>query len=283
MSRASPKVCKVGENSTLPPKSCNIFATFLLGSDGGNGDCASAEERLHGDITLVRTQDGSPVLDDGYLKSEDGRLVLDKRRWGVKKKVFHWFRFATEHFRWATHVAKMDLDTFPFPGMIARFLVVASEPWSKAKELEWKSIFNTSSGAAYPKGLRDLGLPNIWNDHNRPSPPPRWSETSPGLYFGRLMGLDWDATKGVNMQGQFYLLSMSTLRCMYKEAEASDWRLEEPREESHVLEDNYGEDSMMGGFLRWAEKDPQHHGHRSCPVAWRANVGNRGYPFWVDV
>lgn len=166
------KVCRVEAPTivthTAPPH-CSIFATFLLGSDPRFDAQVTKEAAIHKDITLVLRDDGVPVQDDG--------LSNDSLAWTVKTKVFHWFRLATERFPWATHVMKMDMDTYPFPGKIARLLAAAK---GKDDDKEWSpSLF---------KG--------------RQPPPHGWSERHGVKLF-------W--------QGQFYGISASTLRCMYKE------------------------------------------------------------------
>merc|ERR1719310_1063413 len=119
--------------------------------------------------------------------------MKDQAYWGEKgfswqmadkvKKV-HWLRYAKDHFKWATHVACQDLDTYPRVDLILH-------------DLEYPDKFGETSKTRKTELAK-----------NKPS---GWSETHGGLYYGATCG---GGGRGM-VQGAFIGLSRSLVECMY--------------------------------------------------------------------
>eukprot|EP00440_Ansanella_granifera_P047034 gb/GFBE01050936.1/.p1 GENE.gb/GFBE01050936.1/~~gb/GFBE01050936.1/.p1 ORF type:complete len:349 (+),score=62.11 gb/GFBE01050936.1/:3-1049(+) len=138
MSNPDLKVCKIGSDTKSLPSGCNIFATFVLGSDGKTDSKVAEESRKFGDITLATTDSGVPVKD-----ADTG----NSNTWGIKIKVFHLFRHAIENWPGLTHVLKTDMDTYPYVGQVAHVLVAAS---SQNKDAELSQAMFTKNGYTPP-------------------------------------------------------------------------------------------------------------------------------------
>merc|ERR1719443_2803066 len=72
---------------------------FQTSIDDGNRPMPGAEEEynLNGDMVFLHGEEEN--MDDG--------------------KTFAWFEYASRAYPWADYIAKMDMDTFPFPVRIA--------------------------------------------------------------------------------------------------------------------------------------------------------------------
>eukprot|EP00440_Ansanella_granifera_P040558 gb/GFBE01043987.1/.p1 GENE.gb/GFBE01043987.1/~~gb/GFBE01043987.1/.p1 ORF type:complete len:327 (+),score=84.31 gb/GFBE01043987.1/:1-981(+) len=168
MSSEAVKVCKVAGDSKQLGGDCNVFATFVLGTDGKGDEWTKAEAEKHKDITFATTLDGTVIPDD---------LTLAHRSLHLKKKSLGWFRHAVDTFSDVTHVLKIDIDTYPYPGQIARVFV-----------------------AARGKNSDEELSPMLFEKHE--APPTGWQESVGGVHLGS--------------QGQLYGYSANTLRCMFK-------------------------------------------------------------------
>eukprot|EP00929_Paragymnodinium_shiwhaense_P014160 TRINITY_DN122041_c0_g1_i1.p1 TRINITY_DN122041_c0_g1~~TRINITY_DN122041_c0_g1_i1.p1 ORF type:complete len:393 (-),score=80.68 TRINITY_DN122041_c0_g1_i1:180-1358(-) len=188
----APGACAVDiKHDVQPPneKDCRYYVTFVMGHNEKNNHSVELEAAEHGDVTPLwfsdrglAMGDASPVVlhrDNTYhlldqLSADDKEF--DWRR-GIKLKKSMWLRFASLHFRWATHIASADLDTFPHVNMI----------------------------------LSDLRDPSQsrWADKRvRPS---GWSESNGGVYYGASCA----GAMGFK-QGAFTCISRGFLECMFQ-------------------------------------------------------------------
>merc|ERR1719482_75347 len=216
MSRRVPRVCKVNSDTITKQAGCSIFATFVLGSTGNPATDASwfgQEELKYGDITRPTHENGTFVLDTGGSPYHNIWL---------NTKVFHWFRLASSRFPWATHIAQADMDSRPYPGMLAHLLDAAQNGYESQR---WRSLW-AQTGYEAP-----------------PGPPPGWSENEGGIYLGRKIKTtaDW-------MWGGLFVLSSSFLRCMYADLRA--------RSRSHLNGTDFAMNSTFNPRLRDGGFDP---------------------------
>merc|ERR1719482_23573 len=137
MSRIAPRVCPVNLRTTKPEDGCSIFSTFVLGNTGDADldDGLEAEDWANGDITRVTSENGKYVAESGGSPY---------RNFNLNMKVFHWLRLASERFKWATHVAQADMDSRPYPGMLANLLNVAQGFEHGAQNKQWSSLWADS-------------------------------------------------------------------------------------------------------------------------------------------
>jgi len=83
--------------SRKPQAGCSVYAAFVVGSNGtGNMHTNISDEELEAS------------------HKEPGMLVLDIVENMDGGKSCLWFSTALETFPWATHIAKIDMDTYPF-------------------------------------------------------------------------------------------------------------------------------------------------------------------------
>lgn len=89
----------------LPRQNCSVYVAFVFGKNGTGTGKNKVEVS---DEELTRSH------------SEEGALVLDIKENMNEGKSFVWFATALEEFPWATHVAKMDIDTYPYLHKLVR-------------------------------------------------------------------------------------------------------------------------------------------------------------------
>mmetsp|Transcript_97820 Transcript_97820/g.285494 ORF Transcript_97820/g.285494 Transcript_97820/m.285494 type:complete len:359 (-) Transcript_97820:77-1153(-) len=88
--------------SLEPKANCSVYAAFVIGKTG-----TGAGRKLVSDVNLT-------ARDLRRSRKEPGMLVLDTEENMESGKSFVWFSTALEMFPWATHIAKSDMDTYPF-------------------------------------------------------------------------------------------------------------------------------------------------------------------------
>lgn len=185
-----PGVCTISEHAR---PDCHVIVAFVLGKNNATDALVTAESQRYGDviIPILDSDPGShsgtaPLVTAGAAVEDPASLELSfledpTSRYGLKglmqkQKTFSWLMYAGEHFTWATHVAKMDMDSYPFLGRMLADLASATGSSPKVKGQE---------------------------------PPEGWSDSAGGLYYGHGMG--WKAF--YMRQASLYLMSMSTARC----------------------------------------------------------------------
>eukprot|EP00929_Paragymnodinium_shiwhaense_P060355 TRINITY_DN30153_c0_g1_i2.p1 TRINITY_DN30153_c0_g1~~TRINITY_DN30153_c0_g1_i2.p1 ORF type:complete len:468 (-),score=115.31 TRINITY_DN30153_c0_g1_i2:54-1457(-) len=188
-----PGVCRVdmGHDKAPPPeKGCRYYITFVLGvNNKTNKQVATEMEENHDVIQpgLFWPSNHSKFPEKAFHREGDRLLLQDQAYWGEqgfnwhmadKVKKVHWLRFAKDHFKWATHVACQDLDTYPRVDLILKDLEHPDDFMRKDVRLQ------------KPKG---------------------WSERHGGIYYGAVCG---GGGRGM-VQGAFIGLSRSLLECMY--------------------------------------------------------------------
>lgn len=201
-----PGICAIGQDTMAPPKGCSVFRTFVLGSNDQAMSEARAANARTDDVIFV-----PGVRDPAFGESPDPEdpQVL------AKKKVVAWFAYAAKYLTWATHVAKMDLDTFPLVGLIARGI---ADPMTHL------------SGFA--------------------GPPAGWSESNGGMYYGWECG----GPRGMR-QGQFYLLSGSLVQCIMQDPIVGNVTGPDSVGFEVIEDQTYyGEDGMIGLRVRNVSK-----------------------------
>lgn len=106
--------------SAGPASDCNVYATFVVGNNGG---WSTGE----GDLTV---------------------LPMKENMNGGKTRA--WFEHATTHYGWATHVAKMDTDAFPY----VQLILTALGGFAASCDNVYGGVPVTCTGEAYcpPRG-----------------------------------------------------------------------------------------------------------------------------------
>lgn len=107
-----PGVCRLNASALEPPAGCRLYATFAVGSVGGDGimDAEVDEEaRRHGDVVRVNATDPQPL----YVPVEGRQFVPLDTKARQKEKDSAVLLFFRRHWPWATFVGKMDLDNHP--------------------------------------------------------------------------------------------------------------------------------------------------------------------------
>jgi len=92
-----------------PSKDCSVYAAFVMCSEGwgvtrtdkGSTDMPAPEGFAPEDMEAAHREPGAFVL-KGTMENMNG------------PKTMRWFQAVLLKFGWATHIAKMDMDTFPF-------------------------------------------------------------------------------------------------------------------------------------------------------------------------
>eukprot|EP00416_Gambierdiscus_australes_P038317 CAMPEP_0171104914 /NCGR_PEP_ID=MMETSP0766_2-20121228/61579_1 /TAXON_ID=439317 /ORGANISM="Gambierdiscus australes, Strain CAWD 149" /LENGTH=341 /DNA_ID=CAMNT_0011565627 /DNA_START=43 /DNA_END=1068 /DNA_ORIENTATION=+ len=80
-----------------PWDNCSVYVAFVIGKHGsGSSDVNVTDEEVE------------------RAHKEEGMLVLDVPENMNRGKSLTWFHTARGWFPWATHIAKMDMDTYPF-------------------------------------------------------------------------------------------------------------------------------------------------------------------------
>lgn len=97
-------------------ESCHVFPVFILGNTMGHDD-DNQVSNMPGSTVMINITE-RPSNDQAR---EDDRIVHIKRN----TKICSWFKYARDNFKWASHVAKMDMDTFPAVAKIRYDLAVA--------------------------------------------------------------------------------------------------------------------------------------------------------------
>eukprot|EP00408_Alexandrium_pacificum_P066944 CAMPEP_0171168032 /NCGR_PEP_ID=MMETSP0790-20130122/7505_1 /TAXON_ID=2925 /ORGANISM="Alexandrium catenella, Strain OF101" /LENGTH=353 /DNA_ID=CAMNT_0011632867 /DNA_START=100 /DNA_END=1161 /DNA_ORIENTATION=- len=92
-------VCLLGAGP--PPSDCSVHVAFVFGSFGQGDRIPEDADLSPSNEAAAREEPGAFVL----------KGVAEKMNHG---KVFEWFRVAVEAFPWATHIAKGDMDMYPF-------------------------------------------------------------------------------------------------------------------------------------------------------------------------
>eukprot|EP00929_Paragymnodinium_shiwhaense_P067388 TRINITY_DN33929_c0_g1_i1.p1 TRINITY_DN33929_c0_g1~~TRINITY_DN33929_c0_g1_i1.p1 ORF type:complete len:400 (+),score=79.58 TRINITY_DN33929_c0_g1_i1:301-1500(+) len=190
---STPGACAVDIRQDVAPppadKDCRFYVTFVTGHNEKTNRSLEAEAAEHRDVTPIWFADtnltlgeASPVVlyRDGVYRPMDQLDAGDKGfDWirAIKLKKSMWLRFASLHYRWATHIASADLDTYPHVDMI----------------------------------LADLQDParSQWADKS--IQPAGWSEDHGGVYYGASCA----GAMGFK-QGAFTCISRGFLECMFE-------------------------------------------------------------------
>jgi len=96
-------VCLLGAGPPAPD--CGVHVAFVYGSSG-----QGERVPLEGDPQDPDLSPGS----EAAARGEPGSFVLGVEENMNRGKTFAWFRAAVEAFPWATHIAKGDMDMYPF-------------------------------------------------------------------------------------------------------------------------------------------------------------------------
>jgi len=107
-----------------PREGCSVYVAFVMGRHGAGTD--------HDGHPYSRVEMSDSELAEAH--NESGALILDIEENMNNGKTFAWFDAAREKFPWATHIGKMDLDTYPHlhrlvPSIDDRTCKVSSEPY----------------------------------------------------------------------------------------------------------------------------------------------------------
>jgi hypothetical protein len=195
---------------------CKIYYTFMIGEDGTTQTATRVqqEREAFGDVTVLQgSKDPAP--------GEHGDNHL------LKPKVKAMFKFASEHFEWATHYGKVDIDSMPHLQVALDHISATSS----SRDSPYKSLVN-----------------HAIESHEVP---PDWAEELGGTYFGWLNRFDPSYVEGTHaykgdrgfQQGQFYIISAGLMRCVIK------WvRANEGGSLTHCT-DLPGEDQMVGCMI----------------------------------
>jgi len=108
----------------VPRAGCSVYTAFVMGRDYSN--------------------------DSAWTPSGDG-LYLDVQENMNQGKTMAFFRFAARQFPWATHIAKMDMDAFPFLHKVVASLYGSEKP-CRAKYEYWGAKFGSKHCENYPFG-----------------------------------------------------------------------------------------------------------------------------------
>lgn len=112
---------------------CKTFPVFVFGNLSDAAGLASVREfdPLDRFTVVLRDVPEPKVLRSAYAEDGDGSQGRAARSAGMfgnmQLKTPSWFRYASHNFGWATHVAKMDLDTYPHLHMIQSDLLRAPQ------------------------------------------------------------------------------------------------------------------------------------------------------------
>mmetsp|Transcript_44646 Transcript_44646/g.138894 ORF Transcript_44646/g.138894 Transcript_44646/m.138894 type:complete len:340 (+) Transcript_44646:39-1058(+) len=87
-----------------PASDCRVQVAFVYGNRG-QGEWVPRDAKHAADL--------SPGSEEA-AREEPGSFVLDVEENMNKGKTFAWFKAAAEASPWATHIAKCDMDTYPF-------------------------------------------------------------------------------------------------------------------------------------------------------------------------
>jgi hypothetical protein len=119
-------------NTTLTPameSKCKIYYTFMVGVDGtaqSSLDVAKESAEHHDVIVLERAVDPAP--------GEHGGNSL------LTPKVRYMFGYAQKKFPWATHLAKMDIDTHPILNLALETIMHAKDDVNTKQQIEEKAV-----------------------------------------------------------------------------------------------------------------------------------------------
>jgi len=106
-------ICDV--NSYNKPD-CHIFPVFVYGNSSAAAAKAS-ELGIHG-VSLPVPEPTEALKDDGYATRAGnapgkGPANIKERAISMRGKSYEWFKHASQSFKWATHIGKLDSDAFP--------------------------------------------------------------------------------------------------------------------------------------------------------------------------
>eukprot|EP00747_Dinoflagellata_sp_TGD_P101709 gnl/TRDRNA2_/TRDRNA2_168433_c0_seq1.p1 gnl/TRDRNA2_/TRDRNA2_168433_c0~~gnl/TRDRNA2_/TRDRNA2_168433_c0_seq1.p1 ORF type:complete len:364 (+),score=59.98 gnl/TRDRNA2_/TRDRNA2_168433_c0_seq1:74-1093(+) len=119
-----PGVCDI-INASSHRVGCSVFPIFLLGKSSESLHAAEAFTDA-----LVLQDVAEPVFGSSQVAELYGDASTVKHNLGTqsaRNKTYAWFEHAVKSYPWATHIAKMDSDTFPLMHLVLRDLV-ASPP-----------------------------------------------------------------------------------------------------------------------------------------------------------
>jgi hypothetical protein len=215
-------------NNRNNPAGCKVYYTFMVGVDGTERTAAAvaSEMNRHGDVVVLKgSKDPAP--------GEEGSNSL------LMPKVVEVFKYATKHFRWATHFGKVDIDSFP---LVSIALNELGNPTGEARrQIEAKEVLSN------------------------------WSEQNGGIYYGLLSG-NRSKREESFQQGQFYVLSASLADCIL------DWSDHYPASfhtcKTHPASGKIGEDQMIGCMVSASGSlvDAQPRKLHLCPPAVYYNM-----------
>jgi len=134
-----PGVCSVDRYND---RRCKVFPMFVF------GDTGAARANAHDAVTLDDVPE-PPQIWDGFADTKNSEGW--KRSWWTSQfKTPAWLAFASKEYSWATHIGKMDSDTFPDITSIMEDL--ASEPVSGGGHV-WPIMY----GRRFPGGYNGKG------------------------------------------------------------------------------------------------------------------------------
>lgn len=249
-----PGVCGVENETEAMPPHCAVAVLFAVGYDERTNADVRQEQRKHGDLIVLHdvrdpygctNQTVPAAMSPSWWRKghpgEDWVKCIEGSLKAQKEKTYAAFRFAAYNLKWATHIAKNDLDNFPVLDVILDHI-------------------------AHPGQLPSL-------------PPPGWSEGNGGIYYGQGSRADANFV-GSNRQGQLYVLSRGLLECVYHTlwtpAEHTTNKAKDFHSGHMPCFGKTGEDGMMGCGVETAIKVKG----GSCPNPWYVSVDLHKLPWY---
>mmetsp|Transcript_32823 Transcript_32823/g.78533 ORF Transcript_32823/g.78533 Transcript_32823/m.78533 type:complete len:329 (-) Transcript_32823:88-1074(-) len=98
-----PGVCPLSQHGDAR---CHVFPVFIF------GDISDPSLDSKPDVVLLKDVPEPPQIWDGFEDTKHGQ-GWQRSWWTSQFKTPAWMSFASEHYPWASHIGKMDSDTFP--------------------------------------------------------------------------------------------------------------------------------------------------------------------------